>query len=276
MRGLIISCLLALCPAWCARATPAPCDLAPSARPDGLEAYIDLARACLEQPPAPARFRPDLEAEILKRVNAARADAGLTRLTLRPALRAPARFHALDLAWTGRLAHEGSGGRSPGERISALDRRLVRAGMAENVSFIKGDFRGEDLAGIIHASLMDSPGHRANILSPRATHLAIGVVDVQGEIVTAQLFVNQAGEYIRNVPPDISPAGLARLQPQHSAWPEASARRREAGDGALLVRATRPGPEPNVTEWMELAGPAVSAAEPKSGDHAASPGGARE
>lgn len=43
-------------------------------------------------------------------------------------------------------------------------------------------YAGENLAGAptvarAHTSLMNSPGHRANILNPNFTHLGIGIID---------------------------------------------------------------------------------------------------
>ena len=43
-------------------------------------------------------------------------------------------------------------------------------------------YAGENLAGAstverAHSSLMNSPGHRANILNPNFTHIGIGIVD---------------------------------------------------------------------------------------------------
>ena len=58
-------------------------------------------------------------------------------------------------------------------------------------------YAGENLAGApvvsrAHTSLMNSPGHRANILSSNFTHLGIGIIDggPYGKMFT-QLFIGK-------------------------------------------------------------------------------------
>jgi hypothetical protein len=62
--------------------------------------------------------------------------------------------------------------------------------------------------GEAHAGLMNSPGHRANIMSATATHVGIGVV--LGEEVSGrrEMFVTQV---FTRVPPKVEPARVAEL-----------------------------------------------------------------
>jgi uncharacterized protein YkwD len=112
--------------------------------------------------------RPDLEAAMLEMVNAERKKEGLQILTADTAMRSVAIAHSRDMMARGYFSHE-----TP-EHLSPFD-RMKRAG-------IKFRFAGENLAiartlSIAHTGLMNSPGHRANILKPSYGRLGIGIVD---------------------------------------------------------------------------------------------------
>jgi uncharacterized protein YkwD len=62
---------------------------------------------------------------------------------------------------------------------------------AENIAFAN---TGPGVATIIHRTLMASPGHRANILARRATHMGIGVVKRDGFVWVTQRFVDRRWE----------------------------------------------------------------------------------
>jgi uncharacterized protein YkwD len=58
-------------------------------------------------------------------------------------------------------------------------------------------YAGENIAGAptvekAHSSLMNSPGHRRNILNPNYTHVGIGIIDggPYGKMFT-QLFISK-------------------------------------------------------------------------------------
>ena len=95
------------------------------------------------------------------------------------------------MAWTGTFGHEGAGGRSPFDRIAALDRSLVSSSARENVSRVGGDIDPAEVVDWIHDGLMQSPGHRDNILASDVSHLAVGVVALGDRFVTTQVFVGQ-------------------------------------------------------------------------------------
>jgi uncharacterized protein YkwD len=58
---------------------------------------------------------------------------------------------------------------------------------AENVGYITDRFA---VADALHQAFMASPGHRANILNPRATHMAIGVYQDGGKIWVTERFAD--------------------------------------------------------------------------------------
>ena len=131
---------------------------------------------------ADAPERPDLEARMLVLVNEERAKEGLRPLVADPDATVVARAHARDMLARGYFAHVTPDGVDPGERAR-------RGGLAFRLT-------GENLAlagnlPMAHRGLMESPGHRANILRPAYGRLGIGVVDAgRRGIVVTQVFRN--------------------------------------------------------------------------------------
>jgi len=124
-----------------------------------------------------ARPRPDLEAMMLELVNKERMAAGLKPLAPDPELTEVSRRHSMDMFARGYFAHETPEGKDPFDRM--------REG---KVSFVTA---GENLAlapslQVAHRGLMNSPGHRANILRPQFGRLGIGILDggIRGLMVT--------------------------------------------------------------------------------------------
>jgi uncharacterized protein YkwD len=121
--------------------------------------------------------RPELEAEMLALVNRERAAAGLRLVAPDPELTEVARRHSVDMFARGYFSHVTPEGRSPFDRMH-------EGGVSYRTA-------GENLAlaptlTIAHTGLMNSPGHRANILRPEFGRLGIGVMDggVRGLMVT--------------------------------------------------------------------------------------------
>lgn len=121
--------------------------------------------------------RPDLEAEMLVLVNRERVAAGLKPLEADPEMLPVARAHSVDMFARGYFSHYTPEGRSPFDRIGEA-----------KVSFT---IAGENLAlaptlTMAHTGLMNSPGHRANILRPQFGRVGIGIMDggVRGLMVT--------------------------------------------------------------------------------------------
>jgi uncharacterized protein YkwD len=115
---------------------------------------------------------PDaVAARMLESINAARVEANLDPLAPDDALAAVGRGHAEDMASNQFFSHVSPTTGDPGDRLRRASVRWKVFG--ENLS------RGES-AEEMHRGLMGSPGHRANILEPRFTHVGIGVV-VNGE-----------------------------------------------------------------------------------------------
>lgn len=115
-----------------------------------------------------AVVRPYLEIQMLNLVNEERAKAGLKPLRADPELARVARNHSQDMFKRGYFAHENLDGQDPFDRMRAANVKFRAAG--ENLALAQ-------TLEIAHTNLMNSPGHRANILNPSFGRLGIGVLD---------------------------------------------------------------------------------------------------
>ncbi|HEV2708001.1 MAG TPA: CvpA family protein [Pyrinomonadaceae bacterium] len=120
---------------------------------------------------------PELEAQMLELVNQERAAAGLAPLAPDPELTEVARRHSADMFARGYFSHITPEGRSPFDRMKEADVRFLTAG--ENLALAP-------TLTVAHNGLMNSPGHRANILRPQFGRVGIGIMDggIRGLMVT--------------------------------------------------------------------------------------------
>lgn len=126
---------------------------------------------------ASPKVREDLEARMLDMVNQERAKEGLKPLKADPELAVVARAHSKDMFARGYFAHVTPEGKTPSDRARAARVPFLTAG--ENLAL------GQTL-NICHQGLMNSPGHRANILEPSYGRLGIGILDggIYGLMIT--------------------------------------------------------------------------------------------
>lgn len=115
-----------------------------------------------------AKARADLEMKMLSLVNLERTKRGLKPLQWDPQLLPVARAHSQDMFARGYFSHYTLEGKDPFDRMKAAGIKYYSAG--ENLAL------GPTLS-ICHEGLMNSPGHRANILNPTYGRLAIGILD---------------------------------------------------------------------------------------------------
>jgi uncharacterized protein YkwD len=125
-------------------------------------------RVSLPYTVANPRPRPDLEARMLELVNKERVAAGLKPLAPDPELTEVARRHSADMFARGYFAHDTPEGLDPFDRMRAANVRFVTAG--ENLALAP-------TVPIAHRGLMNSPGHRANILHPQFGRVGMGIMD---------------------------------------------------------------------------------------------------
>ena len=131
-------------------------------RPDSHE------RVSLPYTVAAPRPRPDLEETMLQLVNKERVAAGLKPLAPDPELAELARKHSADMFARGYFAHVTPEGRDPFTRMYAAGVHFLTAG--ENLALAP-------TVQIAHTGLMNSPGHRANILNKKFGRVGIGIMD---------------------------------------------------------------------------------------------------
>jgi uncharacterized protein YkwD len=117
---------------------------------------------------AAPKVRQDLEAEMLQLVNKERQKENLPALKADPELTIVARAHSKDMFVRGYFAHVGPDGSTPFDRMKKAGVRYLTAG--ENLAL------GQTLT-ICHNGLMNSPGHRANILERSYGRVGIGILD---------------------------------------------------------------------------------------------------
>ena len=164
------STVLANFPLWCGEAPPT-----------SLTVHLDADET------APIASREEAEDRLVRLVNRDRAKHALPPLDLDGRLKEVARKHCQEMRETGVVAHLSPRTGSAADRVKAGG---IRSSVVlENVARAYGIGEAEE-------GLMNSPGHRANILSKDATHMAIGVVlgeDVAGrrEIFVTQLFIRR-------------------------------------------------------------------------------------
>jgi uncharacterized protein YkwD len=115
-----------------------------------------------------ATAKPDYESLMLELVNKERIKHGLKPLKFDPDLVPVARAHSQDMFAKGYFAHDNLDGKDPFDRMRAAGIHFQSAG--ENLALAQ-------TVEIAHVNLMNSPGHRANILNPSFGRLGIGILD---------------------------------------------------------------------------------------------------
>jgi uncharacterized protein YkwD len=120
------------------------------------------------------------EVEMLRLVNQERSRHGLGALTLDAGLSEVARSHSRDMIRNNFVGHVSPTTGQLKDRFFAA--RIRAAKMSENVAFHRS-------VPEAHEGLMNSPGHRKNILDPDVTVVGIGVVaSPQGQVYVTQNF----------------------------------------------------------------------------------------
>lgn len=122
---------------------------------------------------------------ILELVNADRIAGGLQPLAFDADLNEAAELHSDWMIDYDKFSHTGAGGTDPGARMTAAGYRFAGAwSWAENIAWAttRAPVGLQDEAQLLHANLMNSPGHRANLLNGAFREIGIGfeVGDYQG------------------------------------------------------------------------------------------------
>lgn len=109
---------------------------------------------------------PAAETQLLALVNQERTSRGLHPLSMNDKGRTEARAYSQEMLTHGYFSHVDATGHTPFDRMKAAG--------------VKFDLAGENLAlaptvALAHQGLMNSPGHRANILNPNYRTVGIGI-----------------------------------------------------------------------------------------------------
>ena len=110
---------------------------------------------------------PGTDSRMLRRVNEEREREGLSALTWCPALARAAEGHSVDMADRQYFEHESPDGLQVWDRVRAEGYDYSSVG--ENIAV------GQESVVEVMDGWMDSPGHRANILSPDYEHFGLGI-----------------------------------------------------------------------------------------------------
>jgi len=180
---------------------PAPAAKAPVMMASVAIPAAPKARVNFELPfptPSPNALTSD-EQEFIERINAERTQRGLNALILDPMLVMTARAHSREMCDKDYFDHH-----SPTPELkSPMDRYLKSLHdmggrtpsyllVGENIYYcsVFNDVYNVDYG---HRALMDSPGHRANILEPRFTKIGLGVYhNAKGEYWVTEMFTKDS------------------------------------------------------------------------------------
>lgn len=110
---------------------------------------------------------PSLEFQMLQMINQERTSRGLKPLAADPELVPVARGHSADMFARGYFSHYAPEGEDPFQRMADAHIKFRTAG--ENLALAP-------TLQIAHTGLMNSPGHRANILNPAFGRVGIGIM----------------------------------------------------------------------------------------------------
>ena len=211
----------------------AACDLDIRHRGTAVADYVEAVRPCLSDWPPGYSADAKMEADFLTRVNAERTTRGLAPLRYRPELLDAARFQSLDMAYNGFFGHEGPDGRHPDDRVAAFDRSALIEATSENVAMVevvRGRWNQKDAVERLHGNLMDSPGHRANILDPNVTDVAMGVIRTERGVWITQVFMKLSGTLPAPLPVRMQPGERIEMTPRLKEWSFQHFDARQAGD----------------------------------------------
>ena len=173
------STVLANFPVWCGSEPPPSLTVEPS--------FDDV----------PVSDPAEAERRVLALVNRDRQTAGLPSLLWDERVADVSRGHSQDMRKAKFVAHVSPTTGSAADRVRVA--KIKTAVVLENVARAYG-------IGEAHQGLMNSPGHRANLMSSSATHIGIGIVFGEEVSGRREIFITQV---FTRVPPKVDPAKAA-------------------------------------------------------------------
>jgi uncharacterized protein YkwD len=208
------------------------------------------------------------ETSMLERINAIRAEQGLTPLVRDGRLDAAARVHTEEMATRGELMHVSDTTGTPIDRARAAG--IDASDIAENVAM-------HHTVEEAQASLEGSAAHLTNMLGARATHVGLAAISAASGIYVTQIFGHLDVPAAPAVAPTPAPTEsgsviavdvpvTAPVAPPAPAAPVEAARVPVAGGGTAIVVP----PDPSGVVRVPAPAPGVSgywicAADPRGG-----------
>lgn len=119
------------------------------------------------------------ENEMLLLINQERKERGLSELKMDDKLKNLARSHANDMFSRGYFSHYTPEGLSPFDRMK--QNQIIYLFAGENLALAPDVLKA-------HQGLMESPGHKENILNPNFNNIGIGVIDAD---IYGKMFVQK-------------------------------------------------------------------------------------
>ncbi|HEY6305577.1 MAG TPA: CAP domain-containing protein [Candidatus Angelobacter sp.] len=150
------------------------------------------------------------EQQLFKLLNMVRANAGVQTLQWDPKVAQAALAHAQKLAEHADLSHRFAGELELDQRLGATGVRFNA--VAENVALA-------DTVEEAHLALMNSPGHRANIMNPQYNAVGIAVVQRNRSLYVTQDFARLLPTYSEQQFRDAIVAEFNRLRQVHRSGP---------------------------------------------------------
>ncbi len=166
--------------------------------------------------PNPGFFSSATVDRFVELTNTARTDTGLKKLTVNPKLTAAADAKANDLLDRQYFAHTNPQGKKFWQWIKDQNYKFATAG--ENLAL---DFSDADIA---HQTLMDSSGHRANILSPKYTQVGFAVKSGEFQGRKTTVLVEMFAKPVNVVTRPVAVAAAQETPSQGSSQPPAGSR----------------------------------------------------
>lgn len=134
------------------------------------------------QKPTTGNSVSSVESEVLRLVNVERSKAGLSPLKMSSELSNVARMKSQDMADKNYFSHTSPTYGSPFDMMKKFGINYTAAG--ENIA------KGYNSAEAVMNGWMNSPGHKANILSSKFGTLGVGYVNKNGTTYWTQMFTN--------------------------------------------------------------------------------------
>lgn len=146
--------------------------------------------------PALAYDENHLELEMINLINQERQRYGKAPYLISHELMRSAEDKALDMVNNNYFAHTSPSGETPFDLMRQAGVQFSAAG--ENIA------RGTSVSSL-HNALMNSSGHRANILSDTYTHVGVGIIEYNGALWVAQHFARQRNATKDYIPTPTTP-----------------------------------------------------------------------